>query len=395
MTPLRLLALCAAVSLSAAPVSLQEFLDAAAHSDAAKARQFAAQANSLQRRSELLTDGPALNAQAGYADAKSMSKNAMEYHVSVEKPFRTADTGRLERLFGTGSEMTAALEMARLQNRVYAYYIDACTLQEELWLLEDAKTRGVQMETLIRTGMEGGEFDRSAWLRSRLNVETLTLQIDDLNSRYEESFRLLSATAQTEAESLLCHDLPDTIALPSETLLADAPLLRQLENRHGSAKALASYRNSWLQEVTLAAGYDDEMDVQRANLHVSLPLGLGSRRANDREAAHRDALAAGAELRAMRSELAARVAAFNAAQQTRQQNLKRLNDEMIPEAYETTVLLEERFMGSEASYLEYIDSQKMLFALLMEGVQLRANALKAEAGLFADLGITPATKDKK
>ncbi|WP_345985581.1 hypothetical protein WCX49_00250 [Sulfurimonas sp. HSL-1656] len=395
MTPLRILALCAAASLSAAPVSLQTFLDASAHSDAARAGQYAAESYTLQQRSELLTDGPSLNAQAGYTDAKSVSKSAMEYHVSVEKPFRTAGTGRLERLLDNGTGLSSALQTARLQNRVYTYYIDACTLQEELWLLQDAKTRGVQMEALIRTGMEGGEFDRSAWLRSRLNVETLTLQIDDLNSRYEETFRLLQATAQTEAESLLCHDLPDTIALPSETLLADAPLLHLLENRHGSAKALASYRNSWLQEVTLAAGYDDEMDVQRANLYVSLPLGLGSRRANDREAAHRDALAAGAELRAIRSELDARVAAFTAAQQTRQQNLKRLNDEMIPEAYETTVLLEERFMGSEASYLEYIDSQKMLFALLMQGVQLRADALKAEAGLFADLGITPATKDKK
>lgn len=392
MTLLRLLSLCTAAALSAAPVSLQQLLDAAAHSDAAQSQAYAAQAARLQQRAELLTDGPNLYAAGAYAKTKDASDQGGEYHVALEMPLRTAATAELEKLFGAGEQVSVALGQARLQNMVYGYYIDACTLREELWLLEDAKSRGVQMEALIRTGMEGGEFDRSAWLRSRLNVQTLLLQIGERESRYAATMKLLGAAAQLEASELLCSDLPDTIALPPQDLFESAPLMQQLENRLAGANAMKSYRDSWLPEITVGAGYDDEIDLRRGLVYANIPLGGGSRRANEREAARRSALAAGAELRTMRAGLSARIAAFIFDQQTRQTNLRRLNDELIPDAYETTDLLQERFMGSEASYLEYIDSQKALFALLMDGVQLRASALKAEAELFGTLGITPTLK---
>jgi len=396
MNPLRLLTLCAAATLCAAPVSLQQLLDASARSDAAKAGRFAAEAQQLKQRSEFLPGGLLLDAQAGYADTKDVSRSATEYHVAIEQPIRTVSSSELERLRSRGTDIDLTLRTARLQNRIYAYYVDVCTLQEELWLLEDARGRGRQMGSLIRTGMEGGEFDRSAWLRSRLNVQTLSTEILTLQSRHRETLLLLGAAAQTELTEPLCSDLPGTIPPPSAARFDDAPLLRQLENRLDAAKAESSYRAAWIPEVTFGVGYDDEMDLRRGSVYARIPLGRGSRQNNDLEAARRDTLAAAAELGALRTDLGARIEAFASAQQTRRLNLQRLNDMLIPEAYETTELLRERFMGSEASYLEYIDSQKALFALLMEGVQLRASALKAEAALCAELGMTPPlTKEEK
>jgi len=387
--------LCTAATLGAAPLSLQQLLDAAAHSDAAQSQQYTAQAAMLKQRGELMTDGPNLYAAGGYANAKDGSDKGFEYHVALEKPFRTASTQNIEQLLGNGKEITVRLNLARLQNGIYGDYVDACTMQEELWLLEDAKSRGVQMETLIRTGMEGGEFDRSAWLRSRLNVQTLTLQTDELRSRYDGTTRRLAAVTQLDASDLLCSDLPDTVTLPPQQRFEAAPLLLQLENALSRANAMKTYRDTWLQEITIGAGYDDEIDLQRGIVYANIPLGGGSRRDAEREAARQSALAANAQLQTMRASVTAQIAAFTSAQQTRLSNLRRLNDELIPEAYETTDLLQERFMGSEASYLEYIDSQKALFALLMEGVRLRASALKAEAELFADLGIAPTTNKEE
>lgn len=383
-------------ALCAHGTDLSSLLAAAARSDAAQAQRQSAQSVLLRQRSELLTDGPVVNAAGGYAKAKQAPDDGFEYRLSLEKPFRTADTATLESLFGAGAAITVELAKARLLNGVYGDYIDACALQEELWLLEDAKSRGVQMEALIRTGMEGGEFDRSAWLRSRLNVRTLTLEIETLKSRYAEALLRLGAATQLQVSEPQCSDLPDTIALPPRERFEHAPLLGQLENALAGAKAMKTYRDAWVNEVTLGAGYDDEIDLRRGALFASIPLGVGDRREAEREAARRAALAADAELRAMDAKVRARIAAFDTAQQTRRSNLKHLNDELIPEAYETTVLLEERFMGSEASYLEYIDSQQTLFKLLMEGVQLRAAALRAEAELFGALGITPLSyKDDK
>jgi outer membrane protein TolC len=395
MTRLGFLTLCTAAALGAAPLSLQQLFDAAARSDAAQSRQHTAQADLLQQRSTLMTSGASLYAAGGYAVNKDGSNQGGEYHVALEKPFRTADTSQLEQLLGNGKAITVQLSLARLQNGVYSNYVDACSIKEELWLLEDAKLRGIEMETLIRTGMEGGEFDRSAWLRSRLNVQTLTLQIDELRSRYDGTVSKLAAVTQLDTSELLCSDLPDTIALPPQQLYETAPLLQQLENALARANALKSYRDTWLQEVTVGAGYDDEIDLRRGLAYVNIPFG-GSRRDTQREAARQSVLAAGAELRTMHAAMRSRIAAFTSAQRTRLANLRQLNDELVPEAYETTELLQERFMGSESSYLEYIDSQKALFALLMQGVRLRTSALKAEAELFAELGIAPLTKkDKK
>lgn len=384
-----------ALNLIAQETDLSTLLDAVDTSHAAQALTYETQSQGLRQREELLPNGFSLNAQGGYADSKTTPDTAFEYHVSVDKPIRIADGSTVERLLGTGTEIAIQLGKSRLKNRVYGDYIDACMLQEELWLLEDARSRGEQMEALIHTGMEGGEFDRSAWLRSRLNVQTLTLQIDELNSRYNATLKRLAAATQLTVSAPLCSDLPDTIALPPQHRFDDAPLLRQLENRLNGADALADYRGAWLPEVIVGAGFDDEMDLNRGIVYARLPLGMGSRRENAREAARRSALGARARLQTMRAETAARITAFTTAQQTRKANLMRLNDELIPEAYETTDLLQERFMGSEASYLEYINSQKALFSLLMEGVQLRARALKAEAELFAELGIAPSPSLKK
>lgn len=377
--------------LAAAPTDLASLLAAADRSDAARASAYALQAQRLRQQGELLPDTANLALQGGYADSKNSSDSAFEYHITVEKPFRLADTGRLETLFGESSDIGMRLQRAQLQNRVYAYYIDACTLQEELWLLQDERGRGMQMSRLIRTGMEGGEFDRSAWLRSRLNVQNITTQLRTLTSRYEQTLLMLGALTQTPVEEPLCRDLPDTISRPLPERFADAPLLGQLENRRAEAQARGDYADAWPRTVTLGAGYDDELDLRRGIVYAAIPLG-GERRDNEREAARRDALAADAELGALRSELDAGIAAFVSAQWMRKRNLQRLNDKLIPEAYETTVLLEERFMGSEASYLEYIDSQKALFALLHEGVILRAEALRAEAELSARLGLSPLTR---
>ena len=85
----------------------------------------------------------------------------------------------------------------------------------------------------------------------------------------------------------------------------------------------------------------------------------------------------------------AQIRSYKTAQQTRQNAYRRLNDILIPTAYETSVLLLERFMGSEGSYLAYIESQKTLFDLLIRGIDTRVDTLLAQARLYRTLGIDP------
>jgi outer membrane protein TolC len=83
------------------------------------------------------------------------------------------------------------------------------------------------------------------------------------------------------------------------------------------------------------------------------------------------------------------IQAYKTAQKMRNATLERLNNVLILKAYQTTVLLKEQFMGSEGSYLEYIDSEKTLFNLLIRSVDTVTESLLAKAKLYYMLGIDP------
>ncbi|HHH72745.1 MAG TPA: TolC family protein [Sulfuricurvum sp.] len=383
-----LLQLFTCTLLLAEPLDLATLFHHTANSHALKARQADVNARYLQQSAAILPDTASLGIESGYADAKTSSNNAVECHVTIEKPLLLADTDHLFSLLKDQNKIEKTLEHARLANATYAAYIDACELQEELWLLQDALARGEQMTRLIHTGMRGGEFDKSAWLRSRLNVRSLTANISTLESRYRQTLLTLGAQTQLTVDTLSCSDLPDTITVPPAERFDNAPLMQSLEKSAASADAFRRFSDTAVPAVTLGAGYDNEMDLQRGIVYAAIPLG-GARRDTVREAARARALAAHESLQAMHAQLRAKIDAFLTVQQTRKRNLQQLNDIRIPEAYEATVLLEARFKGSEASYLEYIDSQKTLFSLLEEGVRLRARALRDEAALLADLGLFP------
>ena len=127
---------------------------------------------------------------------------------------------------------------------------------------------------------------------------------------------------------------------------------------------------------------------------MQIPLSKGSRQESAYEAAIEAKMAAQERLAFTKKQLQTQILAYTNTQDIRQENLKRLNDILIPKAYETSELLLARFMGSEGSYLAYIDSQTTLFDLLMQGIDTHADALRAEAKLYQTLGINPLKETK-
>lgn len=380
------------LGVQAGSLPLESYLAAVKSSSAVTALNAQAASRAAAESSQVQSEGLLLNGELDYAAEKSTDRDGIEYHLSLEKELFFGDSDAYVDALQRSSEKQQQLQLNQLKNIVYEHYINACTFQEKMGLLKDAKDRNSELTLLISEGVKGGEFDRSALLRSELVVEDLELRIRNLESLYYEALQTLQLYTAKEDEPL-CRDLPLEIALTANPE-TDSTLYQYLENEVSAASALHNFSDTTIQNVTLGVGYDNETDLSRALVFVQIPLTQGSRRDSQRQAAAKAKLSAQQNLLFSQAQIHAQIRIYYTAQLTRKNGLGRLNDELIPKAYETTVLLQERFMGSEGSYLAYIESQKMLFDLLIRGIETRSDALLAQAKLYRTLGIDP-QKDTK
>lgn len=384
---LLLLLFLSLLGLHAGSLSLVSYLDAVESSAAVTAMNAQSASQTALQRSQVQSEGFLLNGVLGYAAEKQSDRDALEYHLSVEKRLYFGDNNSYIDALALSARKQQALQLNQLKTAVYEQYINACAAQEKAGLLKDAQERNVELTRLIGEGVEGGEFDRSSLLRSELIVDDLELRIRELATQYYDAVQSLQLYTR-KTEEPLCQDLPLEIRI-NETLEADSMLYASLEGEIAAASALKRFHDTPVQDITVGVGYDDEIDLTRAIAYVQIPLTQGSRRQSEREAAAQSKLAAQEQLVFAKAQMQAQITTYTATQQTRQKALKRLNDVLIPKAYETSVLLLERFMGSEGSYLEYIDSQKSLFDLLLRSIDTRAEALLAQARIYRTLGIDP------
>ena len=373
--------------LHAGSMPLASYLTAVEASNALNALNAKSAAETALQRSQVQSEGLFLNGQLGYAAEKQGSRDAFEYHLSIEKRFLLGNSGNYADALELSKQKQQKLQLNRLRTVVYEHYVNACALQEKTGLLQDAQERNVALTQLIGEGVRGGEFDRSALLRSELIVDELQLRIRELESRYYEALQTLQLYTSKEEEPF-CQDLPFSVSLQDD-LEADSLLYRYLENEIAASSALKAFHGTALKEISVGVGYDNEMDLTRGIVFMQIPLSQGSRRESEREAAAQSKLAAQQQLLFAKAEMQAQIRSYKKAQQTRLKTYQRLNDILIPTAYETSVLLLERFMGSEGSYLAYIESQKTLFDLLIRGIDTRADTLLAQARLYRTLGIDP------
>ncbi len=374
--------------LQAQTVSLGDFLESVKSSEGAKALETQSVSKISTAKNEVLSGGFILNAQTGYASTRYDNRNAHESHVTVEKNILLGDSDAYLKALNLSLTEVNALELNRLKALIFEHYINACSYKEKISLLMDAKERESELASLIKEGVEGGEFDQSSLLQSELAVEELQLSIDALESNYNDVLSGLYAYTQNNSGEPLCKDLPYEIAI-EEDIQEHSTLFTQMQSEITAAAALNKFRSGSVQDITLGAGYDNEMDVTRSIVFLRIPLSSGDSLDNERESARLEQINARQQLLFMQRKTQMQIQAYKTAQKMRNATLERLNNVLILKAYQTTVLLKEQFMGSEGSYLEYIDSEKTLFNLLIRSVDTVTESLLAKAKLYYMLGIDP------
>ena len=381
------LLLVATMSAQAGTLSLQHYLEDI--DNRPLMRQYKAQnsAEMALRRASVQTEGFRLNGELDYANTKASDRDDLEFHVSVEKQLYFGDSDTFVENLELSQTIKETLKLNQLKNVVYEDYVSACSLREQHGLLNDMLNRHTELTHLISVGVEGGEFDRSSLLQSELIVGDLELRIANLESAYFEALEKLKLYSGREEEPL-CQDLAHEVRFDID-VEADSLLYRSLKKEIETSNALYKFSDTTLKDITIGVGYDNELDINRGLVYMQIPLTQGSRRASERESARQVQLAAHETLSFQTEVIRSLQRSYEKTQTMRKARLNRLRDDLIPKAYESAVLLQDRFLGSEGSYLEYIQGQKYLFELLIRDIQTHADMLLAEAKFYKQLGIDP------
>ena len=382
----------AAMSLQAGELSLNNYLEDIDNQPMMQQYKAQNSAEIALQRASVQTEGFRFNGELDYANEKNSNRDAVEFHLAVEKKLFFGDSDNFIDHLDLSKITQETLRLNQLKDSVYEAYINACSLREQRGLINDMLDRHTELTRLISIGVEGGEFDRSSLLQSELIVGDLELRIANLESGYYEALQKLNLYSG-KAEEPLCQDLAHEVTFKID-IQKDSLLYQSLETQIKTSDARYSFNDTLLKDITVGVGYDNEIDINRGLVYVQIPLTQGSRRASVRESARQGKLAAQEALNFQTQKMNALQRSYIKAQTTRKERLSRLRDILIPKAYESAVLLQERFLGSEGSYLEYIQGQKYLFELLIRDIQTHADMLRAEAKYYRQLGIDPQEEKK-
>ncbi len=378
---------CAVIVIQAKTFSLSTYLEAVHSSVLMHAYSSKIDSNLATSRMGVQTEGFLLNGMIGNAEDKNSNNSEVEFHVSVEKELYLGDSDMYINALKIEGKKQKKLQLNRIKNVIYTHYINACVLKDKMDLIQEMKKTHTQLTQLIKIGVDGGEFDKSSLLQSELIIGELYLRNNKLKRQYNEARSQLQLYTQYEAEPL-CQDLPYVVNI-KEDIALEALLLESLEATVHSASALYNFNDTSLQSLRVGVGYDDEMDLTRGIAYIQVPLSQGSRRESERERAQALKLSSLNELNFKKSQMQTTLSVYQQSQEVRQERLIYLRETLVPKAYESAVLLKERFLGSEGSYVAFIQSQKFLYELLMQDIQTHEQMLLAQAKFYEIMGIDP------
>lgn len=376
--------------LNAANISVDSLMRAAETSDIYKYMQMQNKLQSAGEKDTVLSDGYKLRTELDYASPSSGS-NELEYHIGIEKNFLTGDAAAYLDALEFSLKQKENLQRNRLKTIFYTDYVKSCANQEKVKLLEDAKEQNTKFSQLIKEGVEGGEFDLSAQLRSELSVDELQSQIDVLNAKNTKNINRLKYYLNTDSVKLECNDLQlqvfkvDTKA----ELEADSLIFVQMQSEIAKQSALSNFADNSLHDLSVGVGYDKEIGIKRATLFVQIPLTNGDSLNNMKQKSRLAKLESQKAFALKKREIESQLHTYVKQQEQRRKMLDRLNDDLILKAYKTSIILQDRFLGSEGTYLEFIDSQKVLFDLLKQSIDLKTEILLEKARIDNIMGIDP------
>lgn len=372
---------------------LQTYLNAVENTDALKSRFQLIESKSLSRQNSVLADGYQFIAQLGRASSKIDNKDSYEYSLAIEKPILFGSDENYLHTLELSVDTEKKLQLYKLQNYLYKKYISSCMLQEKIAVLKDEKIQNEDISQLMKLSVEAGELDMSALLRSELRSDNLKLKTQRLEDKYKQSLQELNLFSNSMNEPQ-CNDISFELSTNSNKLLEKSLLYKLIAQETQTNKALHEFKDRTFQKMNIGIVYDNEVDITRSSVYIQLPLSLSQKNSNTIEALKLKQLSSASNQIFLQRKLEKEIALYKLRKKNTLKNLHYINDTLVLKAYKSAELMKERFKGGEANYLEFINSQTLLFELLINAIETKESALLQEATLYEKLGISPLKETK-
>lgn len=372
---------------------LQTYLNAVENTDALKSQFQLIESKSLSRQNSVLADGYQFIAQLGRSSSKIDNKDSYEYSLAIEKPILFGSDENYLHTLELSVDTEKKLQLYKLQNYLYKKYISSCMLQEKIAVLKDEKIQNEDISQLMKLSVEAGELDMSALLRSELRSDNLKLKTQRLEDKYKQSLQELNLFSNSMNEPQ-CNDISFELSTNSNKLLEKSLLYKLIAQETQTNKALHEFKDRTFQKMNIGIVYDNEVDITRSSVYIQLPLSLSQKNSNTIEALKLKQLSSASNQIFLQRKLEKEIALYKLRKKNTLKNLHYINDTLVLKAYKSAELMKERFKGGEANYLEFINSQTLLFELLINAIETKESALLQEATLYEQLGISPLKETK-
>jgi hypothetical protein len=209
--------------------------------------------------------------------------NKMEYSVGIEKEFRFGDaayhTSQMGHYEHEAMEFSAKKDLLNLQNEAKKLYHLSCIERENLLNYQALYTQIKEVYNKKHRAYEYGEL-------SKKDLLLLELEKDKLKQKIE---RLQAAERKSRHALLLQSKLPTDSEFSCSDLYPLAPFMYNSQQAYSYSKeiynrldlstqsALKRYE-SYFETVDVALYYDNEIDIQRVGMALSVPLMFSSTR---------------------------------------------------------------------------------------------------------------------
>ncbi|MFA6759419.1 MAG: TolC family protein [Sulfuricurvum sp.] len=275
-----LLILSACLSLSA------EVVDIATIKASLSKHSLAKKADELRlanvRSSEALIALEPLELELGAGGARSdEGERSFEWSAGVEQKFLTPNATRVSKnaqdQLNRSQELRDEHTLLQMQNEAILSYHNICLDRNSLDLFSTDVSYFSEIVTQKKREFELGEIAKKEFVELSLELKRIEMAYERFRSSVDlDRQKLLLSLDLSGDLPLACSDLYTISAKPELGGEYEDLLERSLEFEALSHKSEAELFGSSVSDYSLGLSFDDEIDMKRAKLYLSIPLGVTS-----------------------------------------------------------------------------------------------------------------------
>jgi hypothetical protein len=243
------------------------------------AKNFALEAEVLQAKQKMLTSGEpyAILGTASHAKEKFGTQDeSFEYSVGIAKTFLVPHASEiLEGVISRENKVSLLEKKQELISYMYELldlYHQSCLQRETVTLFQQLSLQLEELQGKNERAFELGEISKKDLILWHLQQQRITLEFEKKESERLQIFRTLQSKfgSKLKIKKLTCSDLYD-FKLPEQSRsfedLLEMKRVRLLRDRYAMQSEAHPFH-----EIGVGISYDNEIDMERYNLSLNVPL---------------------------------------------------------------------------------------------------------------------------